>query len=185
VLLLFGFVITELSVMEQEQRYQAVLEVEAGTPVVEVARGSGCRARRSTGGWPATAAAACRGRAVAASLRRCDSRAMERARSIRAPEPEDNHDRRAAASDARPVRQPLRAASATCLTRHGSDSSCLGRLVHPVHSYCRIAGIGHGGSRSRGVVGVAAVDHNDLVPRHFGGLSAAARPTMFRSSSPK
>jgi transposase-like protein len=41
VLLLFGFVITELSVMEQEQRYQAVLEVEAGTPVVEVARGFG------------------------------------------------------------------------------------------------------------------------------------------------
>ena len=35
-LLLFGFVITELSVMEQ--RYQAVLEVEAGIPVVEVAR---------------------------------------------------------------------------------------------------------------------------------------------------
>jgi hypothetical protein len=35
VLLLFGFVIAELSVMEQ--RYQAVLEVEAGMPVVEVA----------------------------------------------------------------------------------------------------------------------------------------------------
>ena len=35
-LLLFGFVITELGVMEQ--RYQAVLEVEAGIPVVEVAR---------------------------------------------------------------------------------------------------------------------------------------------------
>ncbi|MCU1661228.1 MAG: putative family ISMav2-like transposase [Pseudonocardia sp.] len=34
-LLLFGFVITELSVMEQ--RYQAVLEVEGGIPVVEVA----------------------------------------------------------------------------------------------------------------------------------------------------
>jgi transposase len=36
VLLLFGFVITELSVMEQ--RYQAVLEVGAGIPVVEVAQ---------------------------------------------------------------------------------------------------------------------------------------------------
>jgi transposase len=46
-LLLFGFVITELSVMEQ--RYQAVLEVDAGLPVAEVAERFGVSAKLSTG----------------------------------------------------------------------------------------------------------------------------------------
>ena len=49
-LLRFGFVITELNVMEQ--RYQAVLEVDAGAPVVEVAQRFGV-SRQAVHRWMA------------------------------------------------------------------------------------------------------------------------------------